>query len=354
MYRAGIWLMSLILPVFGLGAYLAFDYWNVNRMARGGEGDGVSVTEYLSGWLSLADALSAGDAGDMPQELAAMLPAPPPGWTVQPTEPADLDALVPAMAETEAGMKRLAEVRAIAAGREGNGIRDARLTYRNGARTVVFEVMRYPDFIFTSFAAMQLKMELQMGSLGDGARRFLTVRGMEFVEKDLPEGYGLRYFEGNLSAQVWVRVLASTPMTDEDLLPFFQTLHVPALNGQVIEQVAGMGEVPVIVLASALAAEDRARWEAARDAEALRLAGDRAARAAEEEAARAAEAQAKADRKQGIETDAETGVVIRKGAAEGSVAAKDRKAAGGGLADSGCTQEGGRKVCGGQAGATGD
>ena len=332
--------VALFFPVISLCGYLAFDFWNANRMARMGEGDGISVGEYLSGWVSFAGAVSKGDdpaaaaSSAMPQGLAAMLPKPPAGWTSRPTTPADVDSYITAEADGDA----VHYARAVASERSGKGMEQARLTYENGDRRVVFELLRYPDFVFTSFAAMQIKMELSMAGPQFGARSFMTVRGMEIMEDQLPEGVGLRYFVGDVSDQIWVRALAPRDMTDEELLPFFQTLHVPAMNANVVEKVNGMGEVPVIVLASVIDAETRAAMEAEFAAEEARLAEERAARDAELAAQAEAEAKAEAERAEGIETDAESGVKVRKGTGEGGTA---------GFADEGCTLQGSRKVCGG-------
>lgn len=276
-------ILALFFPLlFGAG-YLAFDYWNVNRMAKHGDGDGVTVSEYLGGWVSLAGAIGAADEDGpaLPGELAGMMPKAPEGWTVRPTEPGDVDAFLPAGADEKA----VKLVRAVVSEREGNGLRQVRQTYQNGARTVVVELVRYPDFIFTSFGAMALKMELQMTSATFSGRDFMTVRGMEIHEDVLPEGIALRYLVGDVADQIWVRVLAPRTMTDEDLLPFFETLHVPAMNANVVEKVPGMGEVPVIVLASVIDASTRAALEAEREAEFAQLEAERAAKEAEAKAA---------------------------------------------------------------------
>ncbi len=311
-------------------------------MAKHGDGDGVTVGEYLGGWLSIADAIggSDGEAPALPGELAGMMPKTPEGWTVRPTEPGDVDAFLPAGADEKA--VRL--IRAVVNERDGNGLRQVRQTYQNGARTVVVELVRYPDFIFTSFGAMALKMELQMSGAEFRGRDFMTVRGMEIHEDVLPEAIGLRYLVGDVADQIWVRVLAPRTMTDQELLPFFETLHVPAMNANVVEKVAGMGEVPVIVLASVIDEQTRAAREAERDAEKAAREAERAAREAEMAAEAAAEAEAEAERAAGIERDEDTGVKVRKGTGEGG---QNTKSGGTGFADDSCVMEGARKVCGG-------
>lgn len=335
-------ILALFFPLlFGAG-YLAFDYWNVNRMAKHGDGDGVTVSEYLGGWVSLAGAVGAAgeDGPALPGELAGMLPKAPEGWSVRPTEPGDVDAFLP----TGADEKAVKLIRAVVNEREGNGLRQVRQTYQKGSRTVVVELVRYPDFIFTSFGAMALKMELQMSGAEFRGRDFMTVRGMEINEDVLPEGIALRYLVGDVADQIWVRVLAPRTMTDQELLPFFETLHVPAMNANVVEQVAGMGEVPVIVLASVIDEQTRLAREAERDAEKAAREAERAAREAEMAAEAAAEAEAEAERAAGVETDADTGIKVRKGTGEGG---QNTMEGGAGFTDDGCVMEGARKVCGG-------
>jgi len=42
MHRLFGLVMGLFFSLVAAGGYLAFDYWNVNRMSRMGDGDGVS------------------------------------------------------------------------------------------------------------------------------------------------------------------------------------------------------------------------------------------------------------------------------------------------------------------------
>jgi hypothetical protein len=332
---------GLFFSLMSLGGYLAFDFWNVNRMAKFGDGDGVTVGEYMQGWLSLAEVVGASedDAAALPAELAAMMPKAPEGWTVRATEPSDLDAFLP----PDADEKALRYVRGVLNPREGNGLKQVRQTYVNGARSVVFELLRHPDFVFTSFGATGIKMELGMTRAKFQGRDFMTVRGLEIHEDVLPDGIGLRYFIGDVADQIWVRVLAPRTMTDEELLSFFQTLHVPAMNANVVEQVDGMGEVPVIVLASVIDEETRAARDAERAEVEAAEADERAKAEAERAAAEEAEQKAADDKAKGIETDEDTGVIVRKGTGKSKKA--DRKE--GGFADESCSVESGRKVCGG-------
>lgn len=362
MYRVSILLMGAFTPVVAIGAYFALNFYNVNNLASMDDGDGVSVGEYIAGVIPGAAALGVGveTPPEMPTDLADMLPKAPEGWAMRLTEPGDISAYMPASVDEKASLY----VGAVVAPRGGNGTEEARFTYSNGPKLVVFEAVRHPNFIFTSFAAAQLKMELQFITARYSGSDFMTVRGMEFSEDLLPQDVGLRYFYGNVSSQIWVRVLATRSMTDMELLPFFETLHVPAINASVVEKVAGMGEVPVIVLASAMDAERRAAREAEktsgkqtraqeREQRKTERAAEKAAaklkKAADREAAEAsaavekAEAEKKAeDRAMGVEQDEDTGVIIRKGTGKEKKPAKTIA----GFGDDGCKMVGARKVCG--------
>ena len=359
-------MIKLMVPVIGVCGYFVFDFYMANKFARMGDGDGISVGEYIAGIVPGVEAIGVGveTPPEMPTNLADMLPKAPEGWAIRPTEPGDIAVYLTENVDEK--VKRY--VGAVVAPRGGNGTEEARFTYTNGSKLVVFEAVRHPNFIFTSFGATQLKMELQFTSSLYRGSDFMTVRGMEFTEDLLPEEAGLRYFFGNVSSQIWIRVLATRSMTDMDMLPFFETLHVPAINASVVEKVSGMGDVPVIVLASAMDAERRAAREAekgtgklSRAQERERKKAERAAekaaaklkKAAEREAAEAAAAVEKAEAQQkaddlakGIEEDEDTGVKIRKGTGEEKKPAKTKF----GFADDGCKMVGARKVCGGTDG----
>jgi hypothetical protein len=284
--------LMLVMPVLAGGFYLAFDFWNVNRMAKYGDGDGVTVGEYISGWVSFGSAMNedtaAGKGVALPTELLAMLPKAPEGWTVAPSAATDLDDYLPK--GTDKKVKKY--VKAVVADRSGRGLAQARQTYRNGTDIVVFELVRYPDIIFTSFAAMDMKFTLQMTGTEFQGRSFMTVRGMEIKEDVLPGDVGLRYFVGDISDQIWLRVVTSETMTDEGLLRFFETLHVPAMAADVIEKQEGMGELPLIVLASVIDDQTRAALETEQAEQTTRLAEERAAKEAEQKAEEQAAAEA--------------------------------------------------------------
>ena len=264
------------------GGYLFFDYKMSARWSGREDAEGLTFTEYLSGFSARFAGLggSAAAAG-LPTQLVDMLPKPPEGWTVRPTEAADVEGFLPKSTK-KADKKAVAAVTKMGETTAGSGTEVAALTYEQGDRKVVIKAVRYPNIIFTSFAAMQQRMELQMMTAEFRGTEFMTVRGLDVTEDLLPEGFRGRYFIADFGAQIHLRVLAPKRMTDEDLVPFFQTLHVKALNAGVIDKVEGLGDVPVIVLASALADAEREAYLA-----------DVAAREAEE-AAREAQSQADA------------------------------------------------------------
>ena len=169
----------------------------------------------------------------------------------------------------------------------GSGTESVTLAYERGDQTVLIKAVRYPNIIFTSFAAMQQRMELQMVGPEFRGTEFMTVRGLDVTEDLLPEGFRGRLFLANVGAQIHLRVLAPKRMKDTELVAFFQTLHVEAMNASVIDKVEGLGKVPVIVLASAMDQAEREAYLADRDA---RAAAEAEREAADRSAAEAAEA----------------------------------------------------------------
>ena len=70
----------------------------------------------------------------------------------------------------------------------------------------------------------------------------------------------------DVGAQIHIRVLVPKRMKEAELVAFFETLHVKAMNASVVDNVEGLGDVPVIVLASALTDEDREAYLARKSA----------------------------------------------------------------------------------------
>jgi hypothetical protein len=276
----------LVMLVVGFGGYLAVDYNNAKRAAATEGNEGLTIAEYLGGFSERIAGLAAasGSARGLPTELAGMLPKPPEGWTARPATKDDLTGFLPKKRSSvpKTALAYLESVTAPASGK----VDSVEMTYENGDQKVIFQLVRYPDTIFTSIASMQQRFELQMTTAMFSRTPFMTVRGLDVSEDLLPEEVRARYFFADVGAQIHLRVLAPERMKDNDLLPFFQTLHVAAMNADVVDKQEGLGEVPVLVLASAMDEATRAAYEAD-------LAQREAAFAAKSDAARL-EAEAKA------------------------------------------------------------
>lgn len=349
---------SVFVSLLGLGGFVAFDYFMLNKNARARGEDPISFITYASGWVSLASALSetgegaTATAAPMPEGLLAMLPRTPEGWSVAPALPDDAAAFL--SPDSPAEERDL--VADAATENAGRGLEQARQTYTQGARVVVIELVRYPDMIFTSFGAMALKMELQMKSDAISAQEFMVVRGLEVREARLSDAAPARVFLADVGGQIHLRVTASASMTDLDLLPFFETLHVPAMNADVVEKTTGLGEVPVIVVASVLTEETRRARAAEAERRAIEAADRKTQELLEEKAAREAEGagsdtEAPQDGEDGAEEAPETGtspeVKLRKGTEGSTPSLKPGSGKTGGFLDKSCRTENGRKVCGG-------
>lgn len=285
----------LVMVSLTAGGFMLVDYKMSSRWAGREDAEGLTFRDYLGGLSGrLAGLGSAASANGLPTRLADMLPKAPEGWTARPVEAADIDGFLPKKAK-KANKDAVAALQAIAATDAGKGAEVAALTYQKGDRKLIVKAIRYPNVIFTSFMAMQQRMELQMQTAQFRGTEFATVRGLDLTEDLLPEGFRGRYFFADVGAQIQLRILAPRNMSDEDLLPFLETLHVKAMNADVVDKVEGLGEVPVIVLASALDAAERDAYladvAARAEAETAKTESERA----EAEAAQAAEAPAEDD-----------------------------------------------------------
>ncbi|NHB78096.1 hypothetical protein [Rhodobacter calidifons] len=279
---------SLILFAVMAGGYLYFDFHMSAKWAGREDAEGLTFSEYVSGLTGrVAGLAGAANAAGMPTKLADMLPRPPEGWTVRAAVPDDVKPFLP-KSTRNADRKAIASLEGMVDPKAGSGTETVTLAYEKGDRTVLIAAVRYPNVIFTSFAAMQQRMELQMRGAEFRGTEFMTVRGLDVTEDLLPEGFRGRLFLADVGAQIHLRVLAPKRMKDAELLPFFQTLHVEAMNASVIDKVEGLGKVPVIVLASSLEQAEREAYLADRDARAAAEAEREAeGRAAAEQAGRA-------------------------------------------------------------------
>jgi hypothetical protein len=260
------------------GGYMFVDYRMSARWAGREDAEGLTFQEYLSGLAGRIGGLAGSTSSNgMPTKLVDMLPKPPEGWKVRPVEAADADGFLPKNSK-KADKDAVAAVKRMAEGDSDKGTEVAALTYEKGDRKLIIKAVRYPNIIFTSMMAMQQRFELQMQTAEFRGTEFATVRGLDVTEDLLPEGFRGRYFFADVGAQIHLRVLAPKRMKDEELVPFLETLHVKAMNAGVIDKVTGLGDVPVIVLASALDDTERDAYLA-----------DVAARAAEKTATEEAE-----------------------------------------------------------------
>jgi hypothetical protein len=281
----------LVMFAITAGGYMYFDYKMSARWAGKEDADGLTFSEYLSGLSGRLGNLSgSASAAGLPTQLADMLPKPPEGWTARPVDAKDIEQFLPKNSDT-ADKDGIAAVTAMANVNAGSGVEIAAFTYEKGDRKVIIKANRYPNIIFTSFMAMQQRMELQMMTAQFRGTEFATVRGLDVTEDLLPEGFRGRMFFADVGAQIHLRILVPKRMKDEELVPFLETLHVKAMNAGVIDKVEGLGEVPVIVLASAL---DEAQRDAYLAAVATREAEEAARTEAERVRAEAAEAEAAA------------------------------------------------------------
>jgi hypothetical protein len=286
---------SLLMVVITAGGYMYLDFKMSSRWASSEDAEGLTLTEYLGGLSGRIGGLGgSASASGLPTRLADMLPKPPEGWTVRPTVAEDIEGFLP-KDRKKVDKKALSYVQKMAVADSGKGVEAVALTYEKGDRKVVIKAVRYPNFIFTSFMAMQQRFELQMRAAEYRGTEFMSVRGLDVTEDLLPEGFRARYFLADVGAQIHLRVMVPKRMGDRDLVPFFETLQVKAMNASVIDKTEGLGEVPVIVLASELDEAARADYvatlaerearDAAASAEALKEAEAKAAEEAADDKA---------------------------------------------------------------------
>lgn len=286
----------MVTLVLGLGAFLALDFRISSQQASAEDAAALTFQEYLGGLTGrLASIAGSSSSEKLPSDLADMLPRPPEGWTVRPAVADDVDAFLPKN-RRDGEPKARDLVEAVGSARTSRGAEVVILTYEKGDRKVVIKAARYPDAIFTGLGALQQRFELQMAAPEYRGRNFMTVRGLDVTEDVLPDAMRGRLFMANVGGQIHLRILASKRMKDADLLPFFETLHVRALNAAVVDRQDGLGDVPVIVLASALGDNEREAYDA-----------DRAARGA---------AEAARWREERLAAEAEAGEAAKKTAAE--------------------------------------
>lgn len=261
----------LVLALIGAGGLLFLDFNRMVKAAGASDAEPPSFQAYLQTVPQKLASLTASTGSSAPKlSLEAMLPRAPEGWTMRPLadDNADIAGFLPRSGDT-AEAASVGLVKAVASSKVGRGATVALHAYERGERRVVIQLIRQPDDIFTGLDAIDRRHALQVQAAEVRGRPFLTVRGLDVTEEFLGDGMRVRYFTANVGAQIEIRVLASRRLEDAALVPFFETLNVQAMNAAVVDRQPGLGEVPVLLLASALNEDDRAVYEA-----------DRAARAA--------------------------------------------------------------------------
>ena len=268
------WFGILVTLAVAVGGFLGLDYNLARKLATTEERPAPSFTQYLGDLkvrtVNMFNLSRDGMAAhDFTTELAEMLPVPPEGWTVRKTEAGDIDDfLAKSRKDNDPEARKLIEY--IGKSEAPKGIEAAVLTYENGDQRIVIKAVQHPDSIFTDAANLSRRADLQTAELPFQRRDFLRVRGLDIAEAKLPEKMRGRLFFADVGAQIQIWVIAPKRMADKELLSLFETLQVNAMNAVVVDKEPGLGDVPVIVLVSALNDTDRIAYEA-----------DRAARTAE-------------------------------------------------------------------------
>lgn len=295
----------LSVAAIGLSGFLVIDYSMARTAAADESEDALTVQNYL-GDLSarIASFAASSPASNLPTKLADMLPRPPEGWTVRPAVAEDATTFQPRRGR-DGDPVASALIETVVSGTTPSGAEAVTLTYEQGEQRVVIKAIRYPDHIFTTVAGLAQRALLQSSQAAFREIDLMTVRGLDVTEDWLPDGMRGRLLIADLGGQIHLRVLVPRRMSDANLLPFFETLHVKALNASVVEQQEGLGDVPVIVLGSALNEADSLAYVADRAARKTAMAVRR------DEARKAADAEAAARAKDNGETAAAPAVPVR-------------------------------------------
>lgn len=251
-----------MMMAIGAAGLIAVDFNMARKEASAEDEEGLTFRAYIGGFSErIAHVTGSSGAVVLPAALADMLPRPPEGWTVRPATDDDIEVFLPrdpGAADPEA----LALVSAVGKTRVARGAEVVLLAYERGERRVVLQAIRYPDAIFTNPGDFSQRFGLQVATASLQGRPFMTVRGLDVTEPFLGDGMRGRLFVADVAGQIHLRMLASRRMKDADLVPFFETLHVKAMNAAVVQPLAGLGDVPLMVLGSAMTEADRAAYEA--------------------------------------------------------------------------------------------
>lgn len=253
----------LVLVLAGAVGILFLDYNRTVQQADAGEQATPSFRSYIEAVPARLVSLTGSSRSSvLPLTLAEMLPQPPKGWTTRPLDEKDIAGFQPKSGQN-ADPASIDLVKSVGSS-PTDGAESAVLAYEDGERRVVFQLLRHPDSIFSGQEEIDRRFELQIEAAVLRGRPAMTIRGLDIIEEFLGDGMRARYFTASVGAQIKLRVLASKRLKDADLAGLLQTLNVQAMNAAVIDRKPGLGEVPVIVVASAMSEADRAAYEADR------------------------------------------------------------------------------------------
>ena len=258
----------VVLALVSAGGILYLDFNREVKAAVATDAPPPSIQTYLETVPEKLASLTGSSRSSAPVlSLSDMLPRAPEGWTMRPLaegKTGDIASFLPRSGD-KADPASVDLVKAVGKSRVEKGATVAIQAYERGERRVVVQLIRLPDHIFTGLDAIDRRHDLQVQAGELRGRPFMTVRGLDVTEEFLGDGMRARYFSASVGAQIQIRVLASRRLKDADLVPFFETLNVRAMNASVVDRQPGLGEVPVLVLGSALNEADRAAYEADRE-----------------------------------------------------------------------------------------
>lgn len=259
----------LVLGLIAAGGIMLIDFNRLVQEAEAAETEPPSLRDYLETVPGkLADLTQSVRSSARATGVEGMMPPAPEGWTARPLAEGpggDVEGFLP-RSGNEGDAAGVDLVKAAASSKVEAGATVAIQAYERGERRVVFQIVRLPDSIFTDPAAADRRYTAKVAAAELRGRPFLSVRGLDVTEEFLGDGLRARYFTASVGGQIGIKVLASRRMTDEELVPFFTALPVQAMNAAVVDRQPGLGEVPVLVVGSALSEENRAAFEADRAA----------------------------------------------------------------------------------------
>ena len=228
--------------IFILLAALVADFYSMTlRSATGG----LSVSGYVDRRVSMVRGLWA----EAPQDLAAMLPEAPQGWTMAELSAADYADLIEgndtAIVKTDA---MLQEAQGLLVGYNLSGHQIVRRTYRKGDEAVLISAQLVPAKYFLGASGAQLAAMFDRLQTIGAPHDFARVRGLEFREKTALSTGAIRHVSGGILPQLQIEIV--TNATDQRVLEVLRGLDVAGLNGLVDDPIDGLGESDLVELIS--------------------------------------------------------------------------------------------------------